>query len=387
MTRRIIFIVAVVVVTILVWLAGRAFFAPPPLTESSAAWPYGLGSLNDFAKRYPPHEASTNANEIVRIAKALDVDMAIVQPRSRPSETMRKLRQSFVRYLASEVAKSDDSIDEPPPDVKQYLDEHRAALDELRAQLIANSEPRWALDIQELWTAPEPNGSGHFDLFAIFASDALQQRRAGTDVVAWQDLEATWKLARGLWSRPDFSAALSGTRLMNDVAWKMRAPAPPWWREVLAFDADRAAATSVEYEAWLFVEGAKRYPAGEPDDESSTREHARRAAGLFLGPLRIRQAENYAGRLRNDEIAAARSHNCADDDVHHRRVRRFIVEREGVAKLLALKAAGWPPSPVNIDRSTCSDRTWRHENGTLSISKPIPGDAQQRILLPLTWHH
>lgn len=387
MTRWILFLCGVAAVSLIVWMAGHALMTPPRMTESTAPWPYALGTLNDLPKRYPAHDASANAQEIVRIAAKLDVDVS-QDPRHRTTRpVMQSLRSQFIDYLAGEVKTDDDTIGEPPAKVQEYLASHRAAIDELREQLIANAEPRWTSDVNELWEPPQPNVSGHFDLYMILATDALEQRRTRHDDLAWQDLEAIWKLVRGVWAHPGQVSGASGMRLMNDVAWKMGTPPPAWWREVTTFNIDRAVTSAMQYDVWRTMQTAERFPAGEPEEASRPKEMFRRIAAVLTGPMRLRRAEAMARSARIGESAFATTTNCAESSVLHRRARRFIAEREGTAKFLALKAAGWPSTLPGIEHSDCSDRTWRYENGRLSISAPIPLDQQQRIVLPLSWRH
>src|SRR4029077_11210370 len=132
-------------------------------------------------------------------------------------------------YIAAQMARPDDVIDAPPADVRQFLDEHVAALDELRTLLAGGAVPHWAVNVDDLVRSSIPDLVGHMQLFRILAADALDRDRRGDHVTAWQDAEAGWRLAQGLWSQPDLIStmiALAGTRMMNDVAAKLAAPAP-----------------------------------------------------------------------------------------------------------------------------------------------------------------
>lgn len=370
---------AFAVVFALIWLGGRALVAPPSTDEYDARWPLDLGRLRDVTKRFPSRVASTNANEVTRIASKL--------------AKLDALQASVIDYLGAEVAKPDDAIAAPPAPIAKFLDDHRGAIDELRAQLIANAPPRWAIDSKELFDPPQPDVSAHFDLFAIFVTDALQQRRASNEEMAWQDLEAAWKLDRGLWDHPwsaSASTALTGSRLINEAAGKLRAPAPAWWREFATFDVGRASIASVQASAWRMLEIARRFPAGSPDPTESPQEQiAQRGAEVLIGPLRIRQTNVEVQKMRESAAAFAATRDCSSrsETGIFRRARRFIAEREGVTKLLALKAASWPPAPVNIERSECTDRTWRYAQRSLSIDKPIAAEPQQRVVLPLAWRY
>src|SRR5258708_20136854 len=124
MKRLLLFAGAIVVVTMLLWLAGRACFAPSQKHEEDAAWEYGLGRLRDLPKRYPSHEASTNAVDVTRLAIDLDVDLAQETggvPRPPRANPVRKLRPAIRTYLANSVHAPDDPVDAPPPEAPPFL--------------------------------------------------------------------------------------------------------------------------------------------------------------------------------------------------------------------------------------------------------------------------
>src|SRR5260221_7691273 len=188
MNRFVTFAGAVVVATLLLWLAGRACFKPTQHYEEDATWPYGLGKLRDLPKRYPSHEASTNAVEVTRLAAVLEVSLSPANAASPPGESrVGKLRPAIRTYLKSNIESSSDTVDAPPAEVETFLAEHDAALAALRAQLNNNAPPRWPSDVQDLVDPPRPNLLGHTHLFVLFAADALDRHRRGDDTTAWRD--------------------------------------------------------------------------------------------------------------------------------------------------------------------------------------------------------
>lgn len=385
----------IVVVTLLLWLAGRACFAPSQRYEEDAAWPYGLGKLRDLPKRYPSHEASTNAVEVTRLALDLEVDLAQETsgvPHPPHTSPVRKLRPSIRAYLATAVAAEDGTVDSPPADVAAFLAGRGSALDALRTQLNANAPPRWTSDVQELVDPPRPNLSGHSDLVALFAADALDRHHRGDDVIAWQDLDAIWKLGRGVLGEPDPASIMSGlyaAQAITGIAAKLSPPVPLWWPSFAAFDFERSTAAAFQYQVWRNLFFTRRYPAGEPSDDGAFREALRRGAEVVVGPFRVEQAERSAASTRVRAVRFERTPPCSNAsdpyayfDVLWQRARRDAIEREGVGHLLALKEARlatstWPPSWPGIEHSRCAGRTWsytRESDGSmrLALTPPLP---------------
>ena len=410
MRRLLLLVSTIVAVTMLLWLAGRSCFAPVPRKEEAAVWPYGLGKLSDLPKRYPSHEASTNAVEVIRLARDLDIDLAQEAggaPHPPQASPVRKLRPAIRSYLASAVAATGDAAGPPPEDVSAFLATHRAALDALRTQLNANAPPRWTSDVQELFDPPRPNLGGHIDLISLLAADALDSHHRGDDVTAWQDLDAIWKLGRGVLAEPDTVAVLSGLyagQAVTGIAAKLSPPVPLWWPSFATFDFERPTAAAFQYQAWRNLLFTKRHPAGEPSEEGGFREALRRGAEVVVGPFLIEKAERAAAGTRLREARFAQTPPCTNISDPHAyldalwlRARRDAIEREGVAHLLALKEArlatkAWPPAWPGIEHSRCSGHTWsytREPDGSMSLAltPPLPPEPVRstRMAVPLAF--
>jgi hypothetical protein len=268
--------------------------------------------------------------------------------------------------------------------------------------------PHWYVDIDARLRQWFPDYGGIMQLFRILAADALDHQRRGDSVTAWLGLQASWSLAQSLLSAPDFDSpilALNGMRIIIGVAAKLPSPAPDWYRQLLAFDTDRALASGMQFEAWRSLHFASE-PAvwSEPDAKSPPL--ILQAARVLLRPARQHHAVRDATMLHGIANELAKMHPCGGRLPQHtdidnlesvwQRRQRFRVEREAAAKLLLLKElrrtnGTWPDSVPGIEHSSCSDGAWkyRHESdGSMSLGflGAIAEEQNGRNTLPLSFH-
>jgi len=259
--RIVIFILAAVAIAAGVWLAGSRLMGAPESKENSVRWPFGLGTIDEVPARFPKSPNDATADRVNSIGRRL----------APADQTLRPAIQS---YLSKAVAQSNDHVEAPPAAIRHFLDEHVAAIDELRTTLTGGaSPPRWAIDISQDSPHPLVDLTAQMSLFRALATDAFDHHNRGDDTTAWRDAEAGWTLAQGLWAQPDLFSrmiALSGTRMMNAVAAKLSTPAPAWHGELLAFDADRAFAAAMEFNAWRAMTSWQRaLPPRSPADDGN----------------------------------------------------------------------------------------------------------------------
>jgi hypothetical protein len=346
-----------------VWLIGSRLMTAPEINENSVQWPFGLGTINEVPARFPPSKIDAAAKRVTVIGRELS---------NRAAQ-----RTPIQSYLAKQMARPDDSADAAPPVLRHFLDEHVAAIDELRTMLSSGAPPRWEVNIAHRDDELPVDLGDQFQLIRVLAVDAFDHHSRGDDATAWRDAETGWVLARGLWAQPDVYSrltALSGTRLMNAVAAKLSAPAPDWHRQLLAFDADREFAAGLQVEAWTVMTAwDRRQTARKPDDAWGG------SAEVVLGNVRRRRAATYAGSRRRaaEEIAAkppcghapANRSGLAIADLLRSHLDRFHVEREAAAKLLALKeqhrrSGEWPEAMPGIGESVCGNDAWHYRRAT-----------------------
>lgn len=397
MKRILIFAGTIAVVTLVIWLAGHALYAPPKHPLDGTPWPYALGRLRDVPKRYPSQDVSTNAAEVVRLAAALDIDLEQETTRPRGPSRLIPLRSATREYLASTLSVPGDHREPLPAPIAQYLAGHQPALAAVRAQLNANAPPRWRSDAQDLSDPQRPNLGAHNELTRLLAVDALERHRAGDDATAWLDLGALWMLARGLLASPDrwsTYAGVSAAQLTAGIAARLAPPLPPWWRSFMAFDFDRANAASMQYEAWRDLTFTQRYPVGEPDDDDAVGSVLQHGAEVVIGPFHIERARRAAVSMRQRAERLARTPPCAGEEEHSflQLSRRLLIEREGVDRYLALEDAhratgAWPASVP--EQSQCVGHTWKYTRTSdgvrLSLTPPFPPPRTDgpRLALPL----
>ena len=315
---------------------------------------------------------------------------------------MRRQRESAIEYLRREVASSSAAAEPPPSELAVFLKKHAAEMQAIRAQLASNPPPVWKLRTEDLENTSQPDLIAIMHLFSMFAADAMASHSAQRDAVAWADLGAMWVLSRSLWSRPDIESvltALTGSRMIGGVAVKLSPPAPQWWLDFVSFDPRQAFAPALVHEADRVRKYAEQYPIGPPDDDPNGPATAiRRVIEPFVRPVRVVQADESARHLRELAVTIPRSGPCDalppaarkwTSTLH--RLSRFLIEREGAAKLLAVeeqrrRASTWPAS---IDgRSACAAARWNYRRTASGIELTFTGQLpvpETRIVPPLAY--
>lgn len=306
---------------------------------------------------------------------------------------VRRQREAAIDYIAREVTSPSMASAQPPAKLAAFLDANAPALHILRAQLASNPVPLWKLRANDLLDTQQPDYILMMQLSVAFAADALAEHSRHHDAGAWADLEAINVTAQSLWSRPELTSvltALNVSRLITAIATKLPPPAPPWWAAFVARDPRAPLLRSLQYEAWAARTRAERYPAGEPEDETGFQEAMRRAAEPFVRPLRVMEADSRVSDFRELMREIMRTDPCTADAVAVprwtgtiARFNRFIIEREGVTKLLDAE------SGKNVDpRSACRAAHWVYSRNAggfeLTFTAHIPA-PQTRMVTPLTF--
>ena len=383
MIRFAAFVAALVAALLIVWAIGHALLSHAPVEPSPAA---------DYARQhFPDRDENESAARVLATVARFD------------ETELRRNRSAEIDYIRFEVASPSAQTTPPPEPLAKFFAENAAIISTLRAELASNPPPVWKMRADDLLDTPQPDSIIITQLFVMFASDAIAEHSHRNDAAAWSDLGAMWSLTQSLLVRPEIYAvltALSGSRLITAVATKLTPPLPRWWIDFVAVDPRAPLARALDYDAWAMRTRAVRYPVGEADDENALREVMRRAAEPFVRPIRIMAADRRVRDMRELRRRIAIATPCEraplpgalqrwSTTLQH--LHRFMIEREGAAKLLAIeeqrRVSGAWPDRID-DRSICPREHWIYERSgnaiALSFSGRLPA-PQTRIVTPLQY--
>lgn len=184
--------------------------------------------------RHPAVGVNDEALRLERLAAAIGVDLAPPLPnRAHPLLAERDLvqRLGLGAYLNDLVESADDSIPAPPAAIAQFLSERAEALNGIRALLVSETLPRWAIDLSKSKAAePDPNTEGPLVLHRLLLTKALVEARDGTPgAELW--LEASWRLKESNADRPSLTwqlIAIAVSRWEAGVLRKLRSSDAGW---------------------------------------------------------------------------------------------------------------------------------------------------------------
>ena len=209
----------------------------------------------------------------------------------------------------------------------------------------------------------------HVSLMRALVASALGRARQH-DVAAWNDLHAAWNLTKSLDPHPHpilRIVAMSMTRAINAVAWKMPLPVPAWFDEVQSRDFVRPLFETLQYEQWLKWRHqkfpVKPFAVAIDRERTITGELARMTECEFRGPVETGDRTDPIGRL----------------DIGWQRAFRYRAEREATANALRARAG----LPIE-EGSHCSDGRWAFDGKTLRFAKPIALPERRDTSMPLT---
>ena len=240
MKKRILLFSALAV--IFFWWVG-VFLADAALSRATqAAWPLGLGSVEDVPNRTPPPVTTDEAEALADAASTFGVSL---QERYAPALQLGRTLTTFV----------EKPVDPPPAAVTSFLASNQKALDDVRRNLNAGG-PRMSWE-------KLPNLLGHVILARALAADAIVRR----DAVAWDDVHAMLNLTRPLARRPEIVSsltALSIAGLTNRIAQRLPPPAPAWVGEIRTADFRRPMIAAQQAELWKMRRDADSLDLASP---------------------------------------------------------------------------------------------------------------------------
>lgn len=305
-------------------------------------WPNGMGTLAAVPNRYPPQHENEAARTLTKLAAAVPDNDAVTA------------------YVRREIARGELAITEPP------------AIPNLSAirELLLREAVVWERELPQQHGGLLGKVAMHLTLMRALVASALRRARQH-DGAAWEDLHAAWNLAKSLEGHPHVivrAVAMSMTRAINAVAWKMTLPVPAWFAEVQERDFVQPLCETMQYEDWrIWKEQA--FPLKTFAERI---EHERTLAGELARETECefnRVTEPASPKDPNDRV-----------DIGWRRAFRYRVEREATANALRARAG------QRIDEgSRCSDGRWSFDGKTLRFSKPIALPEKLDASMPLTF--
>ncbi len=320
------------------------FWAGDQVTAAAARpWPDGLGTLAAVPDRYPPQHENDAARRLTRLAGPIAEDDAVTT------------------YVRQEIARGELTIAEPP------------AITNVSAirDLLLREPVVWERDLAQQHGGLLGKVAMHLTLMRILVASALGRARQH-DAAAWDDLHAAWSLTKALHGHPHLIlrvVAMSMTRAINAVAWKMPLPVPAWFAEVQDRDLVRPLLETLQYENWRTWKQQK-FPL-KPFAERIERER------ILTGELaRVTECEFNRVTETGD-----RSDPISRLDIGWQRAFRYRVECEATANALRARAG----KPIE-EGSHCSDGRWSFDGTTLRFAKPIALPERRDTSMPLTLH-
>ena len=318
------------------------FWAGDEVTAAAARpWPDGLGTLAAVPNRYPPQQENDAARKLTTLAGAVAENDAVTT------------------YMRQEIARGELTIAEPP------------AIADLSAirDLLLREPVVWKRDLLQQHGGLLGKVELHRTLMRALVASALARARQN-DVAAWDDLHAAWNLTKALQGHPHVIlriVAMSMTRAINAVAWKMPLPVPAWFAEVQDRDLVRPLLETLQFENWRQSRGQmfaiKPFAERIDRERTLTSELARVTECEFNRVTETGDRGDPNGRL----------------DIGWQRAFRFRVEREATANALRARAG----QPIE-EGSRCSDGRWSFDGKALRFAKPIALPERRDTSMPLT---
>ncbi|MDQ6802031.1 MAG: hypothetical protein M3041_14485 [Acidobacteriota bacterium] len=327
-----------------VYVASWFWAGDEVAAEAARPWPGGLGTLAAVPDRYPPQHENAAARKLTKLAGSVAENDAVTI------------------YVRQEIARGELTIAEPPTiaDVSAIRD------------LLLREPIVWERDLSQQHGGLLPKVAMHLTLMRALVASALGRARLH-DVAAWDDLHAAWNLTKALNVHPHLIlriVAMSMTRAINAVAWKMPLPLPAWFGEVQDRDLLRPLFETLQFENWR--KWRDQILALKPFAEKIERERT------LTGKLaRVTECEFH--RSADDHYAFVSE--TPDLDIAWQRAFRYRVEREATANALRARAG----QPIE-EGSHCSDGGWSFDGKTLRFAKPIPLPERRDTSMPLTLH-
>ena len=334
-------LVMLVLLAAAVYVASWFWAGDEVAAAAARPWPDGMGTLAAVPGRYPPQNENEAGRKLTELAGAVAENDAVTT------------------YVRQEIARGELAIGEPP------------AIADLSAirDLLLRETIVWKRDLPQQHGGLLPKIAMHRTLMRVLVASALGRARQH-DVAAWDDLHAAWNLTKALDGHPHLIVrvvAMSMTRAINAVAWKMPLPVPAWFAEVQQRDLVRPLLVTLQFENW-------RKWKYEPLALKVFADRIERERILTADLARVTECEFTRVTETGD-----RSDPNGRLDIGWQRAFRYRVEREATANALRARAG----QPIE-EGSRCSDGRWSFDGKTLRFAKPIALPERRDTSMPLT---
>jgi hypothetical protein len=334
-------LILLVVLAAAVYVASWFWAGDEVAAAAARPWPDGLGTLAAVPDRYPPQHENEAARKLTKLAGRVAEDDAVTT------------------YVRQEIARGEITIAEPPAMVSVYT---------IR-DLLPREPIVWERNLSQQHGGLLGTVAMHLTLMRALVASALGRARQH-DVAAWDDLHAAWNLTKALHGHPHLIlriVAMSMTRAINAVAWKMPLPVPAWFSEVQDRDLVRPLLETLQFENWRTW--SDQTFALKPFAERIERERT-----LASDLAHVTACDSNLVTETGD-----RSDPISTLDIGWRRAFRYRVEREATANALRARAG----KPIE-ESSHCSDGRWSFDGKTLRFAKPIALPERRDTSMPLT---
>jgi hypothetical protein len=356
-----------------------------------------------------PNTGKLTAAVVVKQSLALGIDFAAREPgQSRASRSdLRALFQASPgSWLDGQIEVADDSIGEPPEELRRFLLMRREAIWAIIAAL-EKSPPVWKVQPS---AEAIPRLMPWIRLHKVLLATALIEEREGRNEEADRALEASWSLGRGFPGPNVLIARILGVAVESwqaGVVRKFRA-APRSWIDRLADDEPwRRLGGAIASEGRIRASEVPA-PAGKERPDVAIRAMAAVARALpSIAPCDRNALSDdalwlhAAAVFRVDSSAEARNLEALCKDVIQgnvatiiRRTARLRVDRELSSKILELRreragsANGKWPENVDIASTICPGAAYRYSLSGERMEIRFEGsvdDPEAGVVLPLEY--
>jgi len=336
-------LILLVVLAAAVYVASWFWAGDEVAAAAERPWPNGMGTLAAVPDRYPPQHENEAARTLTKLAAPVAENDAVTA------------------YVRQEIASGEITIAEPPP---------IAGISAIR-DLLLRQPIVWERDLLQQHGGLLPKVAMHLSLMRLLVASALGRVRQH-DGAAWDDLHAAWNLTKSLDGHPHVIVrvvAMSMTRAINAVAWKMPLPVPAWFGEVQHRDLVQPLFETLQYENWR--RWKEQYFPLKPFAERIESERTLAGELTRVTECEFNRVIEQADRSDpNDRL-----------DIGWQRAFRYRVEREATGNALRARAG------QRIEEgSRCSDGRWSFDGKSLRFAKPIALPERRDTSMPLTLH-